>query len=127
MVLAVAAGAALLLGAVGLYGVVAYIVSLRTREIGVRIALGAQPSAVGRGVARQGLVLALSGAAIGLATFLLLARTLRVFLYGVAPTDPVTLLGVTLVLVVVAALASWLPARRAARIDPVDAMRADAA
>ncbi|MBC7895399.1 MAG: ABC transporter permease, partial [Cytophagaceae bacterium] len=127
LVLAVAAGAALLLGAVGLYGVVAYIVTLRTREIGVRIALGAQPSAVGRGVARQGLVLAIAGAGAGLLVFMLLARTLRAFLYGVAPIDPITMFAVTVILVMVAAIASWLPARRAARIDPVDAMRADAA
>lgn len=126
IVLGVAAGAALLLGAVGLYGVVAYIVSLRTREIGVRIALGAQPGAVGRGVARQGVLLAMGGAVVGLAAFALLARTLRVFLYGVAPTDPITLLAVSTVLVVVAAVASWIPARRASRISPVEAMRADA-
>lgn len=126
VVLAVAAGAALVLGAVGLYGVVAYIVSLRSREIGVRIALGAQPGAVGRSVARQGVSLALAGAGAGLVLFLLTARVLRVFLFGVEPTDPVTLVVVTMTLVVVAAAASWVPARRAARIDPVEAMRADA-
>jgi len=125
LVLAVAAGAALVLGAVGLYGVVAYVVTLRTKEIGVRIALGAQPRAVGRSVARQGVLLALGGAAVGLVAFTLLARTLRVFLFGVAPSDPITLLGVTLLLVTVAAAASWLPARRAARINPVEAMRMD--
>jgi predicted permease len=120
MVLAVAAGTALILGAVGLYGVVAYVVTLRTKEIGVRIALGAQPRTVGRGVARQGVMLALGGAAVGLVAFTLLARTLRSFLYGVAPTDPLTLLGVTVLLVAVAAAASWIPARRAARINPVE-------
>jgi len=126
VVLAVAAGAALVLGAVGLYGVIAYIVSLRSREIGVRIALGAQPGAVGRAVARQGVTLALAGAGAGLVLFLLTARTLRVFLYGIEPSDPVTLVAVTATLVTVAAAASWFPARRAARIDPVEAMRADA-
>ncbi|MGQ0649689.1 MAG: ABC transporter permease [Gemmatimonadaceae bacterium] len=125
LVLAVAAGAALVLGAVGLYGVVAYVVTLRTKEIGVRIALGAQPRSVGRGVARQGVLLALAGAGVGLLAFALLAGTLRVFLFGVAPMDPVTLLGVTTILVLVAGGASWIPARRAARINPVEAMRAD--
>jgi predicted permease len=125
LVLAVAAGAALILGAVGLYGVVAYVVTLRTKEIGVRLALGAQPRAVGRRVARQGLVLAMAGAAVGLVAFLLLARALRSFLFQVGPSDPLTLAGVTGILLVVAAGASWVPARRAARTNPVEAMRAD--
>ena len=123
--LAVAAAATLLLGAVGLYGVVAYVVGLRTREIGVRIALGAQPGAVGRGIARQGIVLALIGAAVGLLVFSLIAQALRAFLFEVGPTDPLTLGGVVVVLVAVAAAASWLPAVRASRISPVEAMRAD--
>lgn len=125
LVLAVASGAALVLAAVGLYGVVAYVVSLRTKEIGLRIALGAQPRAIGRHVARQGVLLALAGAAVGLLTFTLLAQTLRAFLFEVAPTDPLTLAGVTALLVLVAAGASWIPARRAARINPVEAMRSD--
>lgn len=125
MVLAVAAGATLFLGAVGLYGVVAYVVSLRTKEIGVRIALGAPPRAVGRLIARQGVVLAMAGAAVGLVLFGLLARLLRSFLFEVSPVDPLTLGLVTTVLILVAAGASWLPARRAARIDPVEAMRSE--
>lgn len=125
LILAVAAAATLLLGAVGLYGVVAYVVGLRTREIGVRIALGAQPGAVGRGIARQGIVLALIGAAVGLLIFSLIAQALRAFLFEVGPTDPLTLGGVVVVLVAVAAAASWLPAVRASRISPVEAMRAD--
>ncbi|MEP7345552.1 MAG: ABC transporter permease [Gemmatimonadaceae bacterium] len=125
LVLAVAAIVALVLGAIGLYGVIAYVVSLRTREIGVRIALGARPGEVGRLVARQGMLLALAGVAVGLVAFALLARALRAFLFEVTPTDPVTLIGVSVLLVVVAAGASWIPARRAARIDPVEAMRAE--
>ncbi|MFN8580222.1 MAG: FtsX-like permease family protein [Gemmatimonadaceae bacterium] len=125
VVLSVAAGATLFLGAVGLYGVVAYVVSLRTREIGVRIALGAQPRTVGRLIARQGIVLAGAGAAVGLLVFAALARLLRSFLFEVSPADPLTLVGVTGLLIVVAAAASWVPARRASRIDPVEAMRTD--
>lgn len=125
LVLAVAAGVALVLGAIGLYGVIAYVVSLRTKEIGVRIALGARPGEVGRLVARQGVLLAGAGVAVGLVAFLLLARMLRGFLFEVSVTDPVTLVGVSTLLVAVAVGASWIPARRAARIDPVEAMRAE--
>lgn len=125
MVLAVAAGATLFLGAVGLYGVIAYVVSLRTKEIGVRIALGAPPQAVGRLIARQGVVLAAAGAGVGLLIFAMLARLLRSFLFEVSPADPLTLAAVTSLLILVAAGASWFPARRAARIDPVEAMRAE--
>jgi predicted permease len=118
-----AAGVALLLGAIGIFGVISYMVSLRTREIGVRMALGAQSSQVRRMVVRQGLVLATLGVAIGLAGALALARLIRSLLYGIAPHDPVTLTVVTLSLLAVAALASWLPALRAARIDPIEALR----
>ena len=120
-----AAGVALLLGAIGIYGVISYMVSLRTREIGVRMALGAQSRQVRRMVVRQGLVLAVIGVAIGLAGALALARLISSLLYGIAPYDPVTLASVTLGLLVVAAVASWLPAMRAARIDPIEALRAE--
>jgi ABC-type antimicrobial peptide transport system permease subunit len=120
-----AAGVALLLGAIGIYGVISYMVSLRTREIGVRMALGAQSQQVRRMVVRQGLVLAVIGVAIGLAGALALTRLITSLLYGIAPYDPVTLAGVTLALLAVSALASWLPAMRAARIDPIEALRAD--
>jgi putative ABC transport system permease protein len=120
-----AAGVALLLGAIGIYGVISYMVSLRTREIGVRMALGAQSQQVRRMVVRQGLVLAVIGVAIGLAGALALTRLISSLLYGIAPYDPVTLAGVTVGLLAVAALASWLPAMRAARIDPIEALRAE--
>lgn len=120
-----AAGVALLLGAIGIYGVISYMVSLRTREIGVRMALGAQTSEVRGMVVRQGMVLAAIGAAIGLAGAVGLARLISSMLYGVAPHDPITLGAVTLSLLVVAGVASWLPAMRAARIDPIEALRAD--
>ena len=120
-----AAGVALLLGAIGIYGVISYMVSLRTREIGVRMALGARTNQVRGMVVRQGMGLAAIGVAIGLAGALGLSRLISSLLYGVAPHDPITLGGVTLSLLLVAAVASWLPAMRAARIDPIEALRAD--
>ncbi len=120
-----AAGVALLLGAIGIYGVISYMVSLRTREIGVRMALGARSDQVRRMVVRQGLVLAAIGAAIGLAGALAMSRLISSLLYGIAPYDPLTLGSVTLGLLLVAAVASWLPAMRAARIDPIEALRAE--
>jgi predicted permease len=120
-----AAGVALLLGAIGIYGVISYMVSLRTREIGVRLALGAQRNEVRGMIVRQGLVLALVGVGIGLAGALALSRLISSLLYGIAPHDPVTLGAVTLGLLAVAGVASWLPAMRAARIDPIEALRAD--
>jgi predicted permease len=120
-----AAGVALLLGAIGIYGVISYMVSLRTREIGVRMALGAQSVQVRRMVVRQGLTLASIGVVIGLAAALALSRLISSLLYGITPYDPATLASVTLGLLVVSAVASWLPAMRAARIDPIEALRAE--
>lgn len=125
VVLGVAAGVTLVLGIVGLYGVIAYVVTLRTRELGVRIALGAQPRAVAAMVTRQGLTLSVAGILVGLALVALVARFLRTFLYEVAPTDPMTLAGAAGLLLVFALLASWVPARRAARVDPMEALRAE--
>jgi predicted permease len=115
----------LLLGAIGLYGVVAYMVALRTREFGVRVALGATPGRIARLVATRGLVLTASGVAAGFVLYATAAPFLQAFLYGVTATDPVTLGAATLVLTATAVLASWLPARRAARIDPLQALRAE--
>jgi ABC-type antimicrobial peptide transport system permease subunit len=120
-----AAGVALLLGAIGIYGVISYMVSLRTREIGVRMALGAQSTEVRRMVVRQGLVLAVIGVGIGLAGALALSRLISSLLFGIAPYDPLTLGATAVGLLAVAAVASWLPAMRAARIDPIEALRAD--
>jgi predicted permease len=125
LIIGVAGVVTLLLGAIGLYGVVAYVVSLRTREIGVRIALGAQPRAVARMVTRQGITLTIVGIVAGLVLFALVARFIRSLLFGVALSDPVTLGAVSLVLLVIAALASWIPARRAARVDPLEALQAE--
>ncbi|HET7553594.1 MAG TPA: ABC transporter permease [Gemmatimonadaceae bacterium] len=125
LIIGVAAVVTLLLGAIGLYGVIAYVASLRTRELGVRIALGATPREVAGMVTRQGIVLTAIGIGAGLVLFALVARFIRSLLFGVAPSDPVTLIAVSLVLIAIAALASWLPARRASKVDPMIALRAE--
>jgi putative ABC transport system permease protein len=125
LMLGAAAAVTLTLGAIGLYGVMAYVVTLRTRELGVRIALGAQPSSVAAMLTRQGLMLTLLGVGGGLVLFALVARFMRALLYGTAPSDPVAIGVAAIALVVVAAFASWIPARRAARLDPADALRAE--
>ncbi|HSM59550.1 MAG TPA: FtsX-like permease family protein, partial [Longimicrobiales bacterium] len=123
--LTVFAGAALLLAAVGIYGVISYGVTRRYREMGIRLALGADAGRVRRLVVRGGLVMAVAGIAVGLAGALALTRVLGSFLFDVTPTDPVTFAGTTALLAAVALLASWLPARRAARADPVTVLRAE--
>jgi predicted permease len=125
LIIGVAAVVTLLLGAIGLYGVIAYVASLRTRELGVRIALGATPREVARMVTRQGIVLTAVGIGVGLLLFALVARFIRSLLFGVAPSDPLTLVAVSLMLIAIAALASWLPARRASKVDPMIALRAE--
>ena len=117
--------ASLLVGALGVYGVLSYLVRARTHEIGIRIALGASSAAVHRMVLRQGLVLAVIGIATGAVAYLASSRLLESLLYEVSPMDPVTLLVVPLVLGAVALLASFFPARRATRIDPACALRSD--
>ena len=120
-----AAAATLVLGAVGLYGVLAYVVTLRRRELGIRMALGASPRAVAAAMTRYGIGLASVGIVFGLGLFALVARFLRASLFGVTASDPLTLGGSALVLLTIAVLASWVPARRAARVDPADALRAE--
>lgn len=116
---------ALGLAGVGLYGVIAFGVRSRTREIGIRMALGAAEGTVVRSFATGGLRLAAAGLAIGLATVLLTARAIERLLFGVTPTDPAALAGVVVLLALVGAVASWLPARLAARMNPVEALRHD--
>ena len=115
----------LLLAALGIYGVTAYMVASRTREIGVRIALGAQPAVVVRMVVRQGMSLALSGAAIGLALAAGASRLLGSLLFGVAPADPLAFGGSALLFVVIGLVACLVPARRAAHVDAMQALRHD--
>jgi putative ABC transport system permease protein len=119
------AGIALVLAAVGLYGVLAYLVAERTREIGVRMALGAQQRDVISLVIGQGMKLALAGVLIGVVSAIAMTRVLRSLLYEVTPTDPLTFGLVSLVLVAAALLACWLPARRASKVDPIEALRCE--
>jgi macrolide transport system ATP-binding/permease protein len=119
------AALALILGTVGLYGVVAYSVSRRTHEIGVRMALGAQRASVYRLILQEAVWLALSGLAGGILSSLVVAGFLRSVLFGVSPWDMGTLLSVACVLVAAALLASYIPARRAASIHPAEALRAE--
>jgi ABC-type antimicrobial peptide transport system permease subunit len=117
------AGLALILAALGLYGVISFSARQRTREIGVRVALGATDRDVLRLILGHGIVVAAVGIVIGLAASVALTRVVTSYLVGVSATDPVTFAGVPVVLLGVAALASYLPARRATSIDPVSALR----
>jgi putative ABC transport system permease protein len=125
LVLGLLAAVALLLAAIGVHGVLSYTVTERRREIGIRLALGAQPSGVLRVVVAQGMTLALVGAALGLGAALLLTQSMGSLLFNVAPTDPATFAIVAAGVVVVAFMASYLPARRATRVDPVSALRSE--
>ena len=125
VMLALAGGMALVLGIVGIYGVIAYVLSQRTREIGIRTALGAQPAELLRTFVRHGLVLTGIGAALGLVAAAGLTRLMSSLLFGVTALDPVTYAAVTALLVAAAALASYLPTRWAIAIDPVQALRAE--
>lgn len=123
LLLGVFAGIALALAAIGIYGVVAYLVSQGKREIGIRMALGAPQRSILTLVIRQGMVLAFSGITIGLTAAFLLTRLIRSLLFGVEATDPITFVGISLSLALIALLASYIPARRAARIDPMVSLR----
>jgi len=111
------------IGAVGVYSLIAYIVSWRTREIGIRLALGAQRWNIVRGVVGQSLLLAASGSALGLIVAGVSTRLLHSFLFEVSPLDPVTFCGVPVLMLLLALAAAWLPARRAASVDPMGALR----
>jgi ABC-type antimicrobial peptide transport system permease subunit len=125
ILLGIAAGIALLLGTVGIYGVISYIVSRRTQEIGVRMALGAPGEVVLRSVVGQGMTLAGIGLAVGLLGAWGLSRAMTSMLFGVTATDPLTFGGTAALLALVALAAVWIPARRASRVDPVEALRSE--
>ncbi len=125
VLLAIAGVMALILGIVGIYGVIAYVVSQRTREIGIRVALGAQGSELRRMFVREGLLLAGIGAALGMMAAAGLTRLMSSLLFGITPLDPLTYAMVPVFLLAVAALASYVPARRATTVNPVEALRAE--
>ncbi|HEY7697729.1 MAG TPA: FtsX-like permease family protein, partial [Vicinamibacteria bacterium] len=119
----IASAVALILGAVGIYGVISYSVSQRTREIGVRMALGAARRDVNRLVLSEGLPLILAGLALGLLAAFGLTRLMSSLLFGVSPIDPITFASVAATLAAIALVASYLPARRASGLDPTEALR----
>jgi ABC-type antimicrobial peptide transport system permease subunit len=122
-VMSVFGGCALLLAAIGIYGLMAYSVEQRTQEIGIRLALGAQAAHVKNLVVAQGMILAGVGVAVGLVAAFWLARLIASFLFGVTARDPLVFVGVPVLLTCVALLAVWFPARRASRVDPIIALR----
>ena len=125
VLIAIAATVALLLGAIGIYGVVSYIVAQRTGEIGVRLAMGAEPRSVARMVLSQSAVVTLAGITVGLIAALAGTQLIQSLLFGISPRDPAVFTVTTLLLLGVAFVACWLPARRAARLSPLDALRAE--
>jgi ABC-type antimicrobial peptide transport system permease subunit len=125
VMLAIAGSMALALGILGIYGVISYAVSQRRREIGIRMALGAKKSGLVWMFVRSALVLTAVGTAVGLGAAAGLMRLMRTLLFGISPLDPVTFLAVPVLLVAAAALASYLPARRTAAVNPVESLRAE--
>ena len=124
-ILSALAGLAILLAAIGLYGVLSYVVGQRTREVGIRIALGATNATVRKLIIGQGLRLAALGLAVGVLGAVMLAKLMGSLIYGVSPYDPLSLGAVALLIVAIGVLSSWFPARRATRVDPMTALRSE--
>ena len=118
-------GLALSLSCIGLYGLMAYNVTRRTSEMGIRMAFGARPRDVARPILREALVLAMIGVAFGMPLALIVTQLIRSVFYGIKPYDPMTVVGSIFLLLSIAALAAWIPARRAAKVDPMEALRYD--
>jgi ABC-type antimicrobial peptide transport system permease subunit len=114
---------AVILACIGLYGLLAYHVAQRRGEIGIRMALGARPQDVAWPILRQAMLLASFGVVVGMPIFLALSRAMRSVVYGIKPHDPVTMIGAAALMIAIAALAAWIPARRAAKTDPMEALR----
>jgi ABC-type antimicrobial peptide transport system permease subunit len=125
MTLGVVAGLALLLGAIGLYGVLSYVVAHRTREIGVRMALGATASAVRRMVVSQGARVVVFGVVVGVAVAVAATRLLGTLLFDVKPVDPIVFAAMSVMMIAIGALASYMPARRASSVNPIESLRSD--
>jgi ABC-type antimicrobial peptide transport system permease subunit len=125
LLMGVFAAMGLVLAAAGLYGVLSYLVAQRRREIGIRLALGARPAAVGRLILGNGLKLTVAGLVLGTGAALALVRVMQSLLYDVEPSDPISVSAVLVMLLATALAASWLPARRAMRVDPVSLLRED--
>jgi putative ABC transport system permease protein len=125
LLLGVLAAVAALMAAMGIYGVISYLVSQRTREIGIRMAIGAEPSEIMRSVVKQGVWLAVIGLGAGLAASIVLARAMRSLLYGVGAIDPLVIISMTLVIIALTIAASYIPARKASRVDPTLALRCE--
>ena len=123
LLLGIFAGVALLLAAIGTYGVLSYLVTERQREIGIRVALGASAAGIVRLVLRQGMAITVTGIAVGIVGALALARVTQSLLFGVSPTDPATYIAVGSMILLVALLACLIPAQRAMRVDPLVAIR----
>jgi len=125
VLLMIAAAVALMLGIVGIYGVMSYVVTQRTGEIGVRLALGAKPASVAGAIVLEGGIVALAGIVAGLLTALAGGRFIQSLLFGVSPRDPGVFAATTILLLCVALLACWIPARRGARLSPLEALRSE--
>jgi ABC-type antimicrobial peptide transport system permease subunit len=125
VMLAIAGGMALLLGFIGIYGMVAYTAAQRRREVGIRVALGAEPASVKAMFLRHGMLLSAIGCAVGLAGAMLLSRLMKSLLFGVAPLDPLTYAVMPVLLMAATLVACYFPARRAAAANPVETLRAE--